>query len=74
MESVYGDRNHQKKEERGRLLEEIIERTIKAGGVLMIPAFSLERTQEMLYEINDLAENKKFLSCRFILIPPLPSG
>lgn len=64
MESVYGDRNHQAKEERGRLLEEVIEHSIKMGGVLMIPAFSLERTQEMLYEINDMVENKK--------IPPVP--
>lgn len=71
MESVYGDRNHQKKEERVRLLEEIIERTIKAGGVLMIPAFSLERTQEMLYEINDLAENKKIPVVPIYLDSPL---
>ena len=40
----------------------------------MIPAFSLERTQEMLYEINDLAENKKIPVVPIYLDSPLPSG
>lgn len=64
IESVYGDRNHEEKAERQRRLEAIIERTVKEKGVLMIPAFSLERTQEILYEINSLAENMN--------IPPVP--
>lgn len=64
MESVYGDRNHEPREERKELLENIIEDAVKAGGALIIPAFSLERTQELLFEINDLAENKR--------IPPVP--
>ncbi len=64
MESVYGDRNHEPKEERKELLENIIEDAVKEGGALIIPAFSLERTQELLFEINDLAENKR--------IPPVP--
>lgn len=64
VESVYGDRNHESKEERKELLENIIEDAVKKGGALIIPAFSLERTQELLFEINDLAENKR--------IPPVP--
>lgn len=64
METVYGDRNHEGKEERSRKLEHIIEETINAGGALMIPAFSIERTQVLLFELNKLVENKK--------IPPVP--
>ncbi len=59
IETTYADREHEGKEERKIKLERIIEDTIKAGGVLMIPAFSLERTQELLFELNDLAENSR---------------
>ncbi len=71
IESVYGDRNHEPKPERVRRLEEIIERSIKGGGVLMIPAFSLERTQELLYEINNLLESKKIPVVPIYLDSPL---
>ena len=63
-ESVYGDRNHEDRNERRELLKSAIIDTIGRGGVLMIPAFSIERTQELLFEINHLAENK--------LIPEVP--
>lgn len=56
MESVYGDRNHEPKEHRLLKLEDIIEDTVKKKGVLMIPSFSLEKTQIILYEINTLVE------------------
>lgn len=64
MESVYGDRNHPPREEQQGLLRQIITETITKGGVLMIPAFSIERTQVLLSELNELVENKK--------IPPVP--
>lgn len=64
MESVYGDRNHEPREERTQRLRKIIHDTISRGGVLMIPAFSIERTQVLLYEINNLVEDGK--------IPPVP--
>ncbi len=63
-ESVYGDRNHEPKEERTAKLIEVITDTHKRGGTLVIPAFSLERTQVILYEINNLVENN--------LIPAMP--
>ncbi len=59
METTYGDREHEGKAERKLKLERVIEDTINAAGVLMIPAFSLERTQELLFELNDLIENKR---------------
>lgn len=64
MESVYGDRQHEDREERKKKLETVIEDNYKQKGTLVIPTFSLERTQELLYEINDLVENKR--------IPPMP--
>lgn len=59
MESVYGDRNHEDRSERRNLLEDAIEDTIKRGGTLMIPAFSIERTQEILYEIENMMEGSR---------------
>jgi metallo-beta-lactamase family protein len=59
MESVYGDRNHEPSRERKEKLKQVIQNTIARGGVTVIPAFSLERTQVILYELNDLIENNE---------------
>ena len=53
-ESTYGHREHEGMDTRGAKLKEAIQDIIKLRGVLMIPAFSIERTQELLYEINKL--------------------
>ena len=53
MESTYGDRLHEHKDERSLLLKEKFQRAIKRGGTILIPAFSLERTQLMLYELSN---------------------
>lgn len=57
IESTYGNRKHEDFERREEILEDIIEETIKTGGVLMIPAFAMERIQALLYELNELVEN-----------------
>src|SRR3989344_3986983 len=57
VESTYGDRGHETKEERKDLLEDVIEETIRNSGVLMIPVFATERTQELLFEFNELVEH-----------------
>ena len=59
MDSVYGDRQHEDVSRRKEILEDIIEETVRRGGALVIPAFSLERTQILIYEINDLVEHGK---------------
>lgn len=59
MESVYGDRNHEERDMRKERLREIIEGIHRKEGTLIIPVFSLERTQEFLFELNDLVEGKK---------------
>lgn len=71
MESVYGDRNHETRDDRRAQLEEILERTIERKGVLMIPAFSIERTQVLLSEINALVENKEIPEVPVFLDSPL---
>ena len=45
MESVYGDRNHEPKELRRQKLEKVIKDNTSRQGTLVIPAFSMERTQ-----------------------------
>lgn len=57
IESTYGNRIHEDEQERVIKLREVITRTAKHRGVLVIPAFAIERTQQLLYEINHLVEN-----------------
>jgi metallo-beta-lactamase family protein len=59
MESVYGDRNHTSRNERRARLEGTIEDNYKRQGTLVIPTFSLERSQELLFEIDQLVENDR---------------
>ena len=56
-ESTYGDRVHEPRKERQKRLINIITDTVKNNGVLMIPSFAMERTQELLYEFNNICEN-----------------
>src|SRR5581483_8349899 len=56
MESVYGDRNHESATLRRDKLEDVIEETVKRNGVLVIPTFSLEKAQIIIYELNNLVE------------------
>jgi len=71
MESVYGDRLHEDVKERTELLRAFIEDTTKKGGTLIIPAFSLERTQAMLFEINNLFESGTIPAIPVFLDSPL---
>lgn len=60
-ESTYGDRLHETNEKRQEVIERMVSNAISHGGVLMIPSFSLERTQELIYDLNDLIDRKKEL-------------
>lgn len=71
IESTYGDRLHEDFSLADLKLERLIERVVKNKGVLMIPAFSLERTQRILYQINDLVENGKIPKIKIFLDSPL---
>jgi len=71
MESVYGDRLHEQVAERTAMLQHHIEETRAKNGTLIIPAFSLERTQAMLYEINNLVESGAIKPIPVFLDSPL---
>lgn len=74
MESTYGNIIHEDPGARIYLLQEAIIKTMKRGGVLMIPSFSLERTQELLYEINNLLENHLIPAVPIFLDSPLAAA
>jgi len=65
IESTYGDRVHGEVASIPGELERIINETHKAGGNVIIPSFSLERTQELLYHLNNLLNEDR--------IPNLPA-
>ena len=71
LESTYGDRLHENLENRKEILEDIIEETLRENRTLIIPAFALERSQEILYDIVDLIENKKVPEIKIFLDSPL---
>ncbi|SFG91962.1 MBL fold metallo-hydrolase [Neptunomonas qingdaonensis] len=54
IESTYGDKLHEGRRTRRKLLKSIIERCLKDRGTVLIPAFSIGRTQELLYEIEEI--------------------
>lgn len=71
IESTYGGRIHEPTELRSQLLRQAILDSIGRGGVLMIPVFALERTQEILYELNYLSESKQIPKVPIFLDSPL---
>lgn len=56
MESTYGDRERQEEGDRTEALAAVIERTVQRRGKVIIPAFAVGRTQEVLARLNDLVE------------------
>jgi len=71
MESTYGDRFHGDTESCRDMIENIVEETIARGGVLMIPSFALERTQQLLYHFNELVENNRIPKVPIFVDSPL---
>ena len=54
LESTYGDRNHPNRKDRRQRLQALVERALANKGTLLIPAFSIGRTQELLYELEEV--------------------
>lgn len=59
IESTYGDKTHESVESRAKRLTEIINRSLQDGGTILIPAFSVGRTQELLFDIEQLVYQHK---------------
>lgn len=71
VESAYGDRFHEKRDERRDMLLDAITTTHRRGGVLMIPSFAVERTQEILLEMDALFEEGKLPKMPVFVDSPL---
>jgi metallo-beta-lactamase family protein len=56
MESTYGGREHEAPPGMGEHFGEIIRQAYRRGGKILIPSFAVERTQQLLYVLNDLFE------------------
>ncbi|WP_417530290.1 MBL fold metallo-hydrolase RNA specificity domain-containing protein [Marinobacter lipolyticus] len=54
IESTYGDKDHEDRETRRYRLKAVLEHALEDGGTVLVPAFSIGRTQELLYEIESL--------------------
>lgn len=72
-ESTYGDRTRPEDGQRRERLEDIIEESARRGGTLLIPAFSTERTQDLMYEIRTLMVEKRVPSMPVFVDSPLAS-
>jgi metallo-beta-lactamase family protein len=77
VESTYGDRLHENRKTRRQLLESVVEQALANNGTVLIPAFSIGRTQELLYELEDIIHRrlntgKNTKKRADALSPPLP--
>lgn len=64
IESTYGNRFHEPLANEAQKLKEIIIETVKNKGNIVIPSFAVERTQEILYALNNMFEHRE--------LPPVP--
>ena len=73
IESTYGDRTHEDHEniDIQKQLRDCINRTVSAGGNIVVPSFALERSQEMLYHLNELFLRKEIPRVPVFLDSPM---
>ena len=57
IESTYGNRVHESRRERKLRLKAVVERALADGGTVLIPAFSIGRTQELIYEFESIVHD-----------------
>jgi len=71
MESTYGGQDREERPNRLKILEEALDWTVQHKGVLLIPAFAIERSQEILYLLNQLFNEKRLPRIPIFLDSPL---
>mgnify|MGYP006268581075 CR=1 FL=1 len=71
MESTYGNRLHKSMEESINELIDAIKITFKRGGNVIIPAFSIGRTQDILYILNKLVREERLFNINVYVDSPL---
>jgi metallo-beta-lactamase family protein len=72
IESTYGDRQHDTKSPKEQILE-IVERTIRRGGTILIPSFSVGRAQLVLYYLHELQKEGRLPEVPIYLNSPMAS-
>ena len=73
VESTYGNRHHPPEEDLERELETLVRRVVARKGKLIVPAFSVGRTQHLTYLLNNLSESGKLPSLPVFVDSPLAS-
>ncbi len=73
IESTYGDRVHEDTADVEKAIGNVINSTIKAGGNIIVPSFALERSQEVLYYINELRLKNQIPELKVFLDSPMAS-
>lgn len=71
MESTYGDREHTEFEDTKQQLAAAVNDTWKAGGNIIVPSFSIERSQEVLYYLNELLQEDRIPHIATFLDSPM---
>jgi metallo-beta-lactamase family protein len=70
-ESTYGDRVHRGREDIKAEIGDVINATRKSGGNLIVPSFALERSQEVMYYVNELLVEKRIAPIMVFLDSPM---
>jgi metallo-beta-lactamase family protein len=71
MESTYGGRAHESVEGAREHLAEVVRQTAARGGRILIPAFAVGRTQELIYSLHQLARDQRIPSIPIYIDSPL---
>lgn len=71
MESTYGNRVHRNRKDTIEEIGDIIEQASKSGGNILIPAFSIGRSQELLYLLGNYYDNWKMQQWKVYLDSPM---
>ena len=71
MESTYGDKPHREPEVAFEELQQVTERTLERGGKVIIPAFAVGRTQEIVYFLHQMIESRSIPSVPVYVDSPL---
>jgi metallo-beta-lactamase family protein len=73
IESTYGGREHEPQDEAVRILAETVQLVAQAHGVLLVPSFAIGRTQEVVWQLDRLLDEKKIPRLPLYLDSPMAS-
>ena len=71
LESTYGNKVHSGRKDRRSTLLKVLKNSIADNGIVIIPAFAIGRTQELLYELNAIFESRKLPMFPVVVDSPL---